>query len=140
MPHTTAPLELLADVPLFAGLPKKHLKRIRDEFKESAFRPGEVIVSEGQRGGRFFLVVDGKVQVSIKGKAKNVLGPGDCFGEWALLDGGLRTATVTADTDVRALTLAPWNFKAMLLGEPELMLKILQTTIHRYREVIAEPN
>lgn len=139
MPHTTAPAELLREVPLFADLPQKHLKKLRDEFKESSYRAGSVIMREGTKGGRFFIVVDGKAEVTRKGKSRGVLGPGDVFGEWALLDGGARTATVTAETDVRVLTLAPWAFKSLLLGEPELMLKVLQQTIQRYREQLADP-
>lgn len=138
MPHTTAPAALLASVPLFEDLPKKHLARLREEFKESRYRAGEVIMREGTRGGRFFVVVEGKVEISRQGKSKGLLGPGDVFGEWAVLDGGVRTATVTADTAVRVLTLAPWAFKSLLLGEPELMLKILQSTIRRYRELSDE--
>ena len=138
MPHTTAPVELLREVPLLAGLPQKHLKKLRDEFKESAYRPGDVLMREGTKGGRFFIVVDGKVEVSRDGRTKVILGPGDVFGEWALLDGGVRTATVTAQTDVTVLTLAPWAFKSLLLGEPELMLKVLQQTIQRHRQLLVE--
>ncbi|MGI8791728.1 MAG: Crp/Fnr family transcriptional regulator [Acidimicrobiales bacterium] len=138
MPHTKAPLETLAACPLFEGLQKKQLRRLRDEFKDADFKPGATIITEGQKGGRFFLVIEGKVTVSVRGKQKSVLGPGDCFGEWALVDGGVRTATITADTEVQALTLAPWTFKAMLLGEPDMMFRILQQTVRRYREMSAE--
>ena len=139
MPTRTATLDMLAQVPLFEGLAKKDLKRLRDELKESSFSAGTVIMAEGTKGGRFFLVVEGKVSLSRAGVPLGLLGPGECFGEWALLDGGVRTATVTADSDVVALTMAPWTFKSLLLGEPELMLRILQQTIRRYREHIAQP-
>lgn len=139
MAQRNAPLTLLAEVPLFEGLPKKHLKRLQQELKEYDYREGDLIMREGTKGGRFLLVVEGKVEITRRGLPRAILGPGECFGEWALLDGGVRTATATAKGDVRILAMAPWTFKSLLLGEPELMLRILQRTIHLYREQLADP-
>src|SRR4051794_13379478 len=96
-------VELLGGVPLFSGLAKKELRAIHAEAKEVTFKPGSVIIAEGEKGGRFYLLLEGTASIVAKGREIRQAVPGDHIGEISLLDGGPRTATVTAETPVRAL-------------------------------------
>ena len=86
----------LANVPIFSGCSKRELGIIARASKEVSHKEGTVIAREGERGIGLFLILDGQCKVTIGGKTKARLGAGDFFGEVALLDGGPRTATVTA--------------------------------------------
>ena len=87
----------LAKVPIFSGCSKRELQLIARAAKEVNHKQGTVIAREGERGIGLFLILEGECSVSIGGRTKAKLGPGDFFGEVALLDGGPRTATVTGD-------------------------------------------
>jgi CRP-like cAMP-binding protein len=80
-----------------------------------------------------FVIVDGEAKVTIGGKLKTKLGPGEFFGEIALLDGGPRTATVTAETDVKLLGLTEWVFRGLLQEHPAIAVKTLQAMAGRLR-------
>lgn len=125
----------LAAVPMFSGCTRKELGIIARAAKEVNHRAGAVIAREGERGIGLFLLVDGRCSVTIGGKSKGMLGPGDFFGEIALLDGGPRTATVTADTDVRLLGLTEWMFRGLLAEHPSIALKTLEAVAGRLRTV-----
>src|SRR5881396_119423 len=99
---------MLAKVPLFSGCSKRELAVIAQAAKEVRHKAGTVIAREGEYGIGLFLILEGKCRVTIGGKEKAILGPGDFFGEIALIDGGPRTATVTAITDVRLLGITEW--------------------------------
>ena len=107
----------LQDSEMFQDLPSKQLQRIRDAGKEISFTAGSELVVEGEETGRFFLILAGSAEVTVKGNKRGTLGPGASFGEIALLDGGPRSATVTAATDVRTFSLASWNFQPFLNEE-----------------------
>ena len=92
--------ETLARVPLFAGLEPRELSRIAESFKERQYSAGDTIATEGQGGAGFFIIGEGTAKVTVRGEERGTLGPGDYFGEIALIDEGARTATVTADTDM----------------------------------------
>jgi CRP-like cAMP-binding protein len=98
-----------------------------------------VIAREGQRGVGLFLIMDGECAVTVGGKAKAVLGPGDFFGEIALLDGGPRTASVTAMSDVRLSGITEWVFRGLLMEHPSIALKTLEAVAGRLRSVAKEP-
>src|SRR5947209_8645666 len=93
------PVDMLAEVDLFSVLTKKEVKKIHDAGKEVNFRSGRVIVTEGETGVGFHLLLQGKAKVTVNNRLRSVLGPGDYFGEMAIIDRGPRSATVTADTD-----------------------------------------
>ena len=95
----------LANVPIFSGCSKRELGIIARASKEVSHKQGTVIAREGERGIGLFLILDGQCKVTIGGKTKARLGPGDFFGEVALLDGGPRTATVTALSPVRLVDI-----------------------------------
>jgi CRP-like cAMP-binding protein len=128
------PVESLSQVPLLAGIGRRELKRLVDRMSERTFAEGEVAVEEGRGGAGFWLIQDGSASVSIGGEIIRTLGPGDYFGEIALLDDGPRTATVTAGTDLRCLGMATWEFRPFVLEHPEVALTMLQALARRLRE------
>ena len=128
------PVQLLQGVPLFSGCTKKELQAIAAAAKEVRHRPGAVIAREGDTGVGFFLIMDGTARVSVGGKTKARLGAGDYFGEIALLDEGPRSATVTADTDLRLLGLTAWNFRRLMAQNPSIGPKLLKVMGERLRE------
>src|SRR5688500_16997562 len=105
---------VLKDVPLFEGLSKSELKHIAAEAREELFSPGQEIVRQGQTGGPFFCITEGRADVVIDGKKMGDLGPGSSFGEMALFDDAGRSATIRAETHVKVLAISSWNFLSIL--------------------------
>jgi CRP/FNR family transcriptional regulator, cyclic AMP receptor protein len=129
----------LAKVPIFSECTKRELMIIGRAAKEVSHREGTVIAREGERGVGLFLILEGQCNVTIGGKTKAKLGPGDFFGEVALLDGGPRTATVTAMTPVRLVGITGWVFRGLLMEHPTIALKTLEAVAGRLRAVSKEP-
>jgi CRP/FNR family transcriptional regulator, cyclic AMP receptor protein len=129
----------LASVPIFSGCSKREIGIIARASKEVTHKEGTVIAREGERGIGLFLILDGQCRVTIGGKTKARLGPGDFFGEVALLDGGPRTATVTASSDVRLVGITGWVFRGLLMEHPVIALKTLEQVAGRLRSVTKEP-
>jgi CRP-like cAMP-binding protein len=127
-------VESLKSVPLFAGVRDKELGRLAKVMRESRFNEGEVITTEGRSGIGFFLIEDGNATVSLRGEIVRTLGPGDHFGEIALIDEGPRSATVTATTDLRCRGLAAWEFKSFVQEHPEVAWPLLETLASRLRD------
>jgi CRP/FNR family cyclic AMP-dependent transcriptional regulator len=117
---------------MFGELPPKRLKQIRGAGREVSFPAGASLVGEGDEAGRFFLILDGKADVTVHGKNRATLGPGGVVGELALIDGGTRSATVTATSDLRAFSLASWNFKPFL-NEPDVLHALVNLLCRRLR-------
>ena len=126
-------VHLLAAVPLFSDLSSRHLKRMADLAEEVRFNAGDLIVQEGQPGGTFFVILEGEAKVTRKGRKLNELYPGDFFGEVSLLDGGPRTATVTAETPIVAIRLFRKEFAKLISADPEIALKIVAELASRIR-------
>jgi CRP/FNR family cyclic AMP-dependent transcriptional regulator len=126
-------VHLLAAVPLFSDLSSRHLKRMADLAEEVRFSAGDPIVQEGQPGGTFYVILEGEAKVTRKGRKLNELYPGDFFGEVSLLDGGPRTATVTAETPIVAIRLFRKEFAKLIAADPEISLKILAELASRIR-------
>jgi CRP-like cAMP-binding protein len=118
-------VQRLANVALFDGLTTKQLDAIASAMRERTFASGQTIIEEGAKDGRFYLIDSGSAEITVKGNVIAALGEGDYVGEIALIDNGPRTASVTATSDVRALTLAYFNFRAVLKDNPDLMHKLL---------------
>ncbi len=120
-------VEALERVPLLSGLERKDLQRLAKDFTERVFPAGTVVVKQGdERGIGFFVITDGKAQISVDGKDVGVLGAGDHFGEIALMGDRVRTATVTAETDLHTLVMTIWEFRAFVQGDGEIAWKLLQ--------------
>jgi CRP-like cAMP-binding protein len=135
VPGPTA--ETLAKVPLFAGLEQRDLARIADSFKERNYAAGDTIAAEGQGGAGFFVIADGTAKVTIRGDARGTLGPGDYFGEIALIDEGARTATVTAESDLRTYAMTFWEFRPIVETDARIAWKLVQALAHKLREADA---
>jgi len=129
----------ISRVPIFSGCSKRELAIIARASKVVSHKADTVIAREGERGVGLFLIIEGQCRVSIGGKTKARLGPGDFFGEVALLDGGPRTATVTAITNVRLIGITGWVFRGLLMEHPSIALKTLESVAGRLRSVSKEP-
>jgi CRP-like cAMP-binding protein len=123
----------LGQVSLFSGLSKRELAAVARETKEVSHPAGKVLAKEGDRGIGFFLITEGRAKVTVNGRARAGLGPGDFFGEISLLDQGPRSATVTAETDVRMLGLTAWAFQGLLRQHPTIAMKMLEVVAARLR-------
>lgn len=126
-------VEELSKVPLLFGCNNRELRSIAGAVKEISHPEGTVIAREGDPGIGLFIIADGTAEVTIGGKKKTTLGNGDFFGEIALLDGGPRTATVTATSDVRLYGLTEWTFRGLLRQDPHIAIKVLVGMAGRLR-------
>ncbi|MGI0131437.1 MAG: cyclic nucleotide-binding domain-containing protein [Thermoplasmata archaeon] len=126
-------VRMLSAVPMFSMLGDKLLKRIVKGAKERNYAAGEKIVSQGERGIGFYLILSGKVEVRSNGKTVTSLGPAQFFGEMALFDDQPRTADVVAETPCRCLVVSAWEFWGFLANEPETLRMMFQETIRRIR-------
>jgi CRP-like cAMP-binding protein len=124
-------VDLLASVPLFADLGRRERERVATTMKPRRFSAGEVLAREGEGGVGFFVIDEGRARVSIGDRDVGRLGPGDYFGEIALVAGTDRTATVTADTDMRCYGLASWEFRPIVEGNPEVAWKLLEAVARK---------
>jgi voltage-gated potassium channel len=123
----TDTVDLLAGVPMLASLDRKHLQSLARDFTERTFPAGSVVVREGDEHGiGFFVVAEGEGTVTIDGNHVAKVGPGSYFGEVALISDRVRTATVTATTDLRCLVMTFWDFRAFVRGDAEVAWKVLQ--------------
>src|SRR5438132_10548378 len=123
---------------LFAGLPDSEVRSVEKQMKIVKHPAGHQIVVRGEGGVGFMVITDGTVTVQTgQGKTRK-LGPGDSFGEMALLDHEGRSATITADSDVTLATIPEWNFKPFLKEHPEVAYRLLQTLSRRIRQAEAD--
>jgi CRP-like cAMP-binding protein len=123
-------VDALHQIPLFSDLNQRQLKRIARDVKERTFNEGTSIVRQGEMSGiGFFLLVEGEASVVVDGRRVAKLGPGDHFGELALITEGTRTATVTALTPLRCLELTAWEFRDMAKEHQDITWKLLQHVV-----------
>ena len=136
--------DTLSQVPLFSQLSRKDLKRLAKGTVTRQFGKGAVIVKEGDQAIAFYLMRSGRAEV-VKGaegsspRILNTVGPGDFFGEMALLDGYLRSASVRALEDTECLVLSRWDFLAELRSTPSIAVQMLPILSRRLREVESQP-
>jgi CRP/FNR family cyclic AMP-dependent transcriptional regulator len=123
----------LSSVPMFSGCTKKDLQAIAKTIREIDHPAGTVIATEGEPGAGLFVIDEGDCDVTIGGKRVNQLHAGDFFGEMALLDGGPRTATVTATTDIKLYALTEWVFRGLLVEHPTIAMRTLEAMASRLR-------
>jgi len=131
----SAPLELLRRVPLFNGIDDKQLKRLGESFTDRPFSAGQELVTEGSGGVGFFVIESGQALVSVEGETRRELGPGSYFGEIALIDGGSRTATVTAVTDGKMHGMTSWQFRPLVEDNASIAWPLLEAMARRTREL-----
>jgi CRP/FNR family transcriptional regulator, cyclic AMP receptor protein len=125
-------VELLKKVPLFSRCSKRELAEIATLADEVDLREGKELIREGASGREFFILLEGRADVTKDGKRINQMGPGEFFGEIALVaPSPVRTATVKATTPVRVLVVTAQNFRRLLTGSPEIKLKVLEALAER---------
>jgi CRP/FNR family cyclic AMP-dependent transcriptional regulator len=128
-----APLEALGKVPLFAELGERELKLLSGQMHERRFPEGAQVTVEGSHGAGFFVIAEGNASVSVGGEPRATLGPGDYFGEIALIDEGVRSASITAVTDLLCYGMTPWEFRPFVEQHPQVAWGLLQTLARRFR-------
>jgi CRP-like cAMP-binding protein len=127
-------LERLGSVRLFEGLSKADLRHLLDISEVVNHAEGHTITSVGDGGVGFHLILEGEARVVSGGRTAVRLGPGEFFGEMALIDKGTRSATVIAATPLTTLVIAAWDFRPLLKRRPEMAWKLLVHLTGRLRE------
>jgi CRP-like cAMP-binding protein len=120
-----ATVDMLRRVPLFAGLEKRELEEIAGSMRERRVSAGGMVVEQGAGGAGFFIIDEGEADVFVDGEHRNTIGPGDYFGEIALLTGSDRTATITAKTDMLCYGMTAWDFKPLVEDNATIAWKLL---------------
>ena len=124
----------LEEVPLLEGCTQRQLRAVARIAEVVEVPAGSVLARAGQSGDDFFLILDGSARVDVSPRKRAKLKPGDYFGEMSLLDGGPRSATVTAETPLRLLVIKRRDFATLLREAPELVLSLLATLSRRVRQ------
>jgi CRP-like cAMP-binding protein len=123
----------LTEAPLFANLPKRHLRSIAKVTGVREYEKGASVIREGDPGSAFYVLLDGRARVVRGGRTVTHLTAGDFFGEISLLDAGSRTASVLAESPLQCLTLDKRDFGRILAGEPVLATRVLRELAARLR-------
>jgi CRP-like cAMP-binding protein len=134
----SAPIEALRSVQLFSTLEEKDLEQLATQMHERRFAEGADVTTEGSTGAGFFVIAAGNAEVLVGGEHRATLGPGDHFGEIALIDDGVRSASIVAATDLLCYGLTPWEFRPFVDEHPQVAWALLQALARRYREAQAE--
>jgi len=132
-------VQALKDAPLFEGLSRKEFVQLARVCEDLEVEPGRVLCEEGQIGHEFFVIIDGRVQVSQKGRRVATLSSGDFVGEIALVTEMPRNATVTAETPVRLFVLTRRDFRGVLDENPNVERKVLRALARRLAETSSDP-
>jgi CRP/FNR family transcriptional regulator, cyclic AMP receptor protein len=127
-------LDHLANVRLFSSLNKKELRLVGRASDEITVKAGSELVKEGSVGHEFFLILSGQATVRRNGRKVATLGPGNYFGEMALLDRGPRSATIVADSDMSLVVIGQREFLGVLEEVPEVARKLLVSMATRLRD------
>jgi len=135
-PPPRNPVAALQRVELFAGMDRRQSEQIGRLLKERRFAKGETVIMEGTGGAAFFIIASGEATVSSKGASLATLGPGQYFGEVALIDGGPRSATVTAATDLVCYGLTFWEFRPLVESNGTIGWKLLQAVAKQLRAAL----
>ncbi len=131
-------MEILSKISLFSLMKNRDLRRIAKLAHHHSFKKGELIIREGERDGRLFVIISGKVEIikglgSQKEKPLGILRPINYFGEMALLDDYIRTASIVAMKDTEILSLDQWNIREEIRKYPSIAIELLQTLSRRIR-------
>lgn len=129
----------LSKVSLFANLDQKFIRGIAQIATEKSFQPGDALMKQNEDGIGLFIILRGKVKVEKTDQSGRMVeiaanGPGDILGEFAVLDGAKRSATVTAVEPTTCLVLAAWEFTSFMKAHPEVAIDILPIVVKKFRE------
>jgi CRP/FNR family transcriptional regulator, cyclic AMP receptor protein len=125
----------LEKMPLFRDVSGRELRDVAARFDDATYLAGHGVLTEGMTGPEFFIILDGTASVLIDDQVVATLGPGDFFGEVAALDGGPRTASVRAETQLRTVTLPVNGLRQFLLDHPVVAINLLPEIVRRFRNV-----
>lgn len=131
-------VDRLRKIPLFEACNEKQLEFIATRVEEVDVPAGKTLTEKGRSGGEFFVIISGTAEVRRGSGAPASLGPGDYFGEIALLDNGPRTATVKTTSAMRCLVLSPRQFQDVLYQDAAIAVNMLHSVVRRLR-AMAEP-
>lgn len=129
----SASTDTLRKVPLFADLDGKELAAIATSMRERRFKAGDTVTQEGAGGVGFFIVEEGEADVDVGGEVRGSVGPGDYFGEIALINESPRTATLTARTDMVCYGMTPWDFRPLVESNSTIAWKLLTAMAEKMR-------
>jgi CRP-like cAMP-binding protein len=136
---STNVVDALAQVPMLSSLDRRHLEKLAKDFTERTFPAGAVVVRQGDdRGIGFFVIADGEAIVSVDGAEVARLGPGTHFGAIALIADRVRTATVTAGTDLHCYVMTLWDFRSFVQGDAEVAWKLLEQLAQMVQKASAQ--
>ena len=130
-----APIELIKQVPLFKDLSDKELKTLAANFTDRSFKAGQELTTQGEGAAGFFVIESGEAAVTVDGTERRKLVSGDYFGEVALIDNGMRTATVTATSDGKSYGLTSWQFRPLVEEHASIAWPLLTAMAARVREL-----
>jgi CRP-like cAMP-binding protein len=128
-----ASVDMLKKVPLFADLDARELEQISASMRERRFAAGDTVTAEGAGGAGFFVVESGSADVTVDNTKRGSIGPGDYFGEIALLTGSDRTATITATSDMLCYGMTPWDFRPLVESNSAIAWKLLTAMAEKLR-------
>lgn len=128
----------LAGVPLFTGVSTKHLRMLADRSEQVVFETGQAVVQEDMLGEAMYVVLAGRALVSRGGRTVGHVMPGEFFGELSAIDGGPRTATVTADTPLSVLRLSRPTLRSAIEAEPTIAVRMLEGMSRRLRQIVSQ--
>jgi CRP-like cAMP-binding protein len=132
-----ASVDALRRVPLFAELNEREREALARQMHERRFPEGAAVTTEGDTGAGFFVIAEGNATVTVGGEERGTLGPGDYFGEIALIDEGVRSASITAATDLLCYGMTPWEFRPFVEEHPRVAWTLLKTLARLFREAQA---
>ena len=132
----TTPRDVLAGVPLFSMLPNEEVDKLARRANEVTVPAGTVVTDVDMAGVAFGVIVDGRAAVSVHGQPIRALGPGDYFGEMAVIDDShrYRSAKITAETELHCLLFAKWDFRPFAMDHPQPAWALLVMLVKRVWE------
>ena len=137
MARRDAFIDHLQEVPLFAACSRKDLHLVARRAEDVRVPAGKTIISEGETGHEFFVILEGNARITRRGRKIASIGPGAAFGELALLEKAPRNSTVVADTDMELVVLGQREFAGLIDEVPGFARKLLAGMAHRLREADA---
>lgn len=132
-------VQALKRAPLFEGLSRKELTQLARVSEDLEVEPGNVLCKEGEVGREFFVIIEGELKVTRRGRRITTVSSGEFLGEIALLEDMPRTATVTAETPVRLFVLTRKDFRHLLAEHPGVEGKVLRALARRLAETASDP-
>jgi CRP-like cAMP-binding protein len=106
---------------------------------ERSFSEGQSVITEGEHGVGFFVILDGQASVRLHDESAGTLGPGDYFGEMSLIDGDHRAASISANGDLRCAAMTQWQFRPFVKEHPDIAWALLKTLVKRVRSSQSRP-